>query len=474
MDRAIPNIRFRRILGYSESPAKASDLLYNEKFIKDKLVVDFRTRLLAISIFLFHFIENGTLGLLPEKSYFVYRNVRISDLILYGLTIYSIVCYKEIKEMIKSRSFLMAKILILYLLFEFGVSAVKYQFNVVEYFFRLKGIWESFLVLPYMLLLRRDGFGFFFKLIFPVAIISNILYILSALTGIAFLPDVSIIKQRLPGDIEVFRVYGGTFFGDFFYLGFIYYWITKKFKVWQLAAIVLFIIPHLLAFGRTAWAFFVFTIVLMVAMNSLMKKQFRILVKHIIILVFLGIVLIISFIKFIPQSDYYVDALGERLFQGQEDVKYSEGTYGARVLLQNEALVGLWMKSDMILGIGMHPMWVVRAETHEEQLYYNAFSDVAWPSVLAAYGIIGFLITAVFQAYYIIMSFRLIKKFRVPDVYNFLVLFCLANMTFDSFVQFSYKLFSASLWGLYGKMNFFVAVIVYVYVHHLKIKKENR
>src|SRR5207253_2042387 len=123
-----------------------------------------------------------------------------------------------------------------------------------EYAFRLKGLWSSFLVFPFLLLYKRNGLGFFIKILFPVAIISNVLYILTALTGIAFLPDITIISQRLPGEIVVYRVYGGTFFGEMFFLGFVYMWITRKFRFWQLFLVLLFLLPHILAFGRAAWA----------------------------------------------------------------------------------------------------------------------------------------------------------------------------------------------------------------------------
>src|SRR5438046_10556565 len=104
-------------------------------------------------------------------------------------------------------------------------------------------LWSSFLFLPFILLYQRIGVLFLIKIFFPVAVISNILYILSALTGIPFMPDTSIITQTLPGGIEIFRVYGGTFYGDLFYLGFIYFWITKRFRAWQIFPVILFIIP---------------------------------------------------------------------------------------------------------------------------------------------------------------------------------------------------------------------------------------
>jgi hypothetical protein len=451
-------------------PTENTPLSYNEKFLKDELVINLRARALAIAIFLYYFIENGTLGLVPQKLYFVYRNVRISDLILYGLVLYSFISIREYKDLFKSRSLLITKAILIYFLFEFAISALRYDFNVIEYFFRLKGLWSSFLIFPYLLLLKRNGVTFLIKIFFPVAVISNILYILSALTGIPFLPDVSIIKQRLPGDIEVFRVYGGTFYGDLFYLGFIYYWITNKFKFWQLILAVIFIIPHILAFGRLAWAGFIFTIFLMLVLNSLKKKQFKVIFKQAAVIVLLTVALLTAFIKFIPESDFYFDALQARLFQGEEDVKYSEGTYGTRVITQNDVLLNLWSKSDIFLGIGMHPMWVVRPESHEENLCYGAFCDVGWPGVLAAYGLIGFILALILQVYYAFLSFKIIKR-SSDGVYTFLITLMLAKLLFDSLVNFSFIFLSTGLWGMFMLMNFYIPVMVHSYE---KLKKEGK
>jgi hypothetical protein len=51
---------------------------------------------------------------------------------------------------------------------------------------------------------------------------------MSAVTGIAFLPDIGIAEQNLPGGLKVFRVYGGTFYGELFFLGFIYHMDYQK------------------------------------------------------------------------------------------------------------------------------------------------------------------------------------------------------------------------------------------------------
>ena len=298
---------------------------------------------------------------------------------------------------------------------------------------------------------------------FPVAVISNILYILTALTGIPFIPDVAIFTQTLPGGIEVFRVYGGTFYGEIFYLGFIYFWITKRFRAWQIIPVVLFIIPHILAFGRTAWASLAFTIFLMILINSLKKRNFKLVFRQVIIIVILFISTLICFIEFIPESQHFIDAVKTRIFEGEEDIKYNEGTYGTRTLFQNDALLRLWNNSDKILGIGMNPMWVYGPSSYEEQVYYNAFCDVGWTAVLAAYGIIGFILALIFQIYYIFTTFKILKKIRESDLQSFFLIIVLSKFLFDSLVTFSYAFFSVGLWGMFGTLSFYIAVVVYNY-----------
>ncbi|MCI0448154.1 MAG: hypothetical protein L0Y79_00010 [Chlorobi bacterium] len=455
---------------YGNYAASKSKYYYSENILKDELVVSLKARFLAIALFLYFFIENGTLGLLPEKVYYVYRNMRISDLILYALVLYSWINIREYLDLFKSRAFFIVKLLLLYFLFEFAVSAIRYGFNPIEYFFRLKGLWSSFLIFPFMLLLKRNGLIFLFKMILPFAVIANVLYIITALTGIPFSPDVSIITQKLPGNIEVFRVFGSTFFGEMFFFGFIFYWITDRLKPKQILLIVLFIIPHILAFGRNAWARFAFTIFLMFVINFLRKKEFKILLRQTVVFTVVGIALLIAFIKFIPGSDFYFDALEARIFQGQEDIKYSEGTYGARIITQNDALLRLWSNSDIILGIGMHPMWVVKPETREEMLFYSAFCDVGWPSVLAAYGVIGFALALLFQIYYLRMSVKVIKRSK-DSLYFFLVVMLLAKLLFDSLVNFSYMFLSVGLWGLFSMLYFFIPVLIYEYEN---LKKQGK
>lgn len=442
---------------------KKSDHLKGDKFIRDNLVISLRARILAIAFFLYLFIEAGTLGLLSEKTYIVYRNVRISDFIMIGLVVYSFLNIREYVDLFKSKAFFVTKVFLAYLVFEFLISFIRYDFNILEYAFRLKGLWGSFLVFPYLLLHKRGGVSFLFKLMIPVAIISNTLYILTALTGIAFLPDVSIVTQILPGDITIYRVYGGTFFGETFFLAIVYLWITHKFRVWQIFLAILFITPHVLAFGRNAWAYFIFAIVIFIIINILNKKEFRVIFRQAVIIALLIAAFIVSFLVFIPESGYYVEALSARITQGQDDVKYNEGTYGTRVLFQNNSLVRLWLNSDVLLGIGMHPMWVVKPESFEEQVYYNAFCDVSWPSVLAAYGLIGFFLAVCFQVYYIFATWRLVKKARAPNIQTFLLTLIFVKLTFDTFINFSYVFVSAGLWGIFPVLNFFVAVVVYNY-----------
>jgi hypothetical protein len=456
--------------GVGAAPTK-SDIIKGDRHIRDMIAYSLRARALAFAIFLYFFIQNGTLGLVPERWYIVYRSLRISDFIMFGLIAYSLMCAREYRDLFKSKSFIITKIFLGYLLFEFFVSAIQYRFNVIEYFFRLKGTWASFLVFPYLLLFKRNGWGFLLRLIFPVAIISNILYILSALTGIAFIPDVSIVTQSLPGGISVFRVYGGTFYGEFFMLGIIYLWITKKFKFWQIFVVMLFAAPQVLAFGRNAWIFYVFVILVFVIINALKKNKFRLLARQAVLLGLILLAFIICFIEFIPDSDYYIDALGARIFQGKEDVQYNEGTYGTRVIFQNNSLVKLWSNNNVLIGIGMHPMWVVQPESFEEQVYYNAFCDVGWPGVLAAYGLIGFGLAIYFQIYYIIVSWKTLKKMRKSNVQAFFVAFAFANMIFATFINYSVSFISIGLWGLGYIMSFLIAVLVFYYEEQKKLDR---
>jgi hypothetical protein len=420
-------------------------------------------KLLAWGIFLIYFIENGTLGLIPKDLYFVYRNMRISDFLLYGLTIYSLWCIKEYRELYKSKLLVIIKLMLVYLLAQFLVSSILYDYNFFEYFFRLKGTWMSFLVFPFLLLLKRNGLPYLIKLVLPVAIISNILYILSAISGIAFLPQIGIVKQSLPGGLEVYRVFGGTFYGELFFLGFVYKWITDKFRLYQLFLVILFVMPQILAFGRQAWVYYAFTLFLMFVWNSLKKKEFQLVFRQIALFAVLGAALIYVFVTYIPQSDYLTEAIGARIEQGESDVSNQEGTYGTRLNSAN-ALVDLWMNSNMLFGIGMHPMWVVKPLTEQENLYAWGFSDVGWASVLAAYGLVGFLMSLFFQIYFIIISLIILKRTKRKDIYTFFVLLFVSLLLFDSVISYSTRFFTSGLWGFPG-IVLYIAAMTYKYEH---------
>ncbi|HEY3249775.1 MAG TPA: hypothetical protein VGK25_01525, partial [Ignavibacteria bacterium] len=246
---------------------------------KNRFLLPLNAKLLAWGIFLIFFIENGTLGLLPASAYFVYRNVRISDLILYGLVIYSFFCSKEYTDLLRSRVLIIVNFILLYLLFQFIISAIAYKVDVIEYFFRLKQLWLSLLLFPFLLLLKRGGLEYLIKLILPVAIVSNIIYIMSALTGVVLMPETGIAVQHLPGGLKVYRVFGGTFFGEFFMFGIIYYWNEYKFKITYLPLLILFMLPHVLAFGRGAWVFIAFSIIIIILWSSLRKHDLKNLIR---------------------------------------------------------------------------------------------------------------------------------------------------------------------------------------------------
>jgi len=316
------------------------------------------------------------------------------------------------------------------------------------------------MIFPFLLLIKRDGFHYLIKLILPVAIVSNILYILTAISGIAFLPGVEIVKQSLPGGLQVNRVYGGTFFGEYFFLGFIFIWITKKFKPYQLVLAVLFVTPHILAFGRGAWVLLTFTILFMVVWNLLRKRNFKIIFRQSLLLGILSIVIIYAFIRFIPQSDYFIEAIGARISQGEDDVKYNEGTYGTR-LANTQALIDLWKSSNILFGIGMHPMWVIKAETMEESIYAWGFNDIRWASVLAAYGLIGFGLAIAFQIYYFIIALKILKNNPEIDIYLFFMILMASNLFFDSVINFSSIMISTTLTGLLINATVVIAIAAY-------------
>jgi hypothetical protein len=142
-------------------------------------LLDNKTKFIAWAIFLFLFIESGTLGLIPQQFYFVYRNMRLSDFILYFLVAYSFINIKDYSVLYHNKSVLIVKLLLLYLSFQFFISVILYQQNIIEYFFRLKSLWISFIILPLMHLINRKGLPYLIRIMLPVAVLSNVLYILS-------------------------------------------------------------------------------------------------------------------------------------------------------------------------------------------------------------------------------------------------------------------------------------------------------
>lgn len=424
-------------------------------------IVTPKAKMLAWSIFLIFFIENDTLGLFPRQFYFLYRNVRLSDIILYAIVTYSFINVKEYSDLFRSKALIIIKFIFVYLFLEFIASTIYYEQNPLEYFFRLKGMWLSLLVFPFLLLMKRNGFNYLIKLVLPVSIVSNVFYILTALTGKAFLPGVDIVTQTLPGGLKVLRVYGGTFYGDVFFLGFIFKWLTERFYKYQLPLAILFVIPHILAFGRGTWVRLALIIVVMVVWNLLRKREFKIILKQAVLFSFLGVTLIYTFITFIPQSDYMVEALSARVIQGQEDYEHNEGTYGTR-MASIARLLELWRNNNVLFGIGMHPMWVIKPLTVEEDLYTWGFSDVGWASVLAAYGAVGFLMAVIFQINYFIIILKTLKRSRKYDLPLFFVLMMFSFLFFDTFLDFSTSLFRMGLFG-FGTSHILIAMTVYKY-----------
>jgi hypothetical protein len=466
---------FRVASNYRRGRLRVNKLPHSTDSLPDVVsskLLPLNTKILAISIFLIFFIENGTLGLLPRNFYFVYRNVRISDLLLYATIVYSIYCNKEIIDLWRSRSLWIVKYFMLYLFFQFIISSIAYKVDIIEYFFRLKYLWMSMLVLPYMLLLKRGGIGYLIKLILPVAIISNIFYIASATTGIALLPDMGIVQQDLPGGLKVFRVYGGTFFGEIFFLGIIFNWNENNFKLSQVPFAILFIFPHILAFGRNAWVFMTFAIVFIILWSSFKNRNFQTLFRQVFVILIFGFIFKYFFTQLLPESDKLSDAIEARVEQGQEDVKYGEGTIGTR-LANIKALIDVWYQNP-IFGIGMHPLWVIKPMTSEESIIAWGFSDVKWASILAAYGIIGFAFAIGFQLYYIYTAFRLLIK--ISDIklnYFFLMLF-LIILLFDFFINYSYLLTTLGTLGLGSVNSFYIANLVYLFEKYIPRNKKTK
>ncbi len=442
----------------NNTPIDRSANSINSQSLKTNFISK-KAKVLAWVIFLYFFIEKDTIGIIPSQFYTLYRAVKISDLILYGLVIYSFFNIKEFESLYKSKTLTIVKILLVYLFFEFIISVVLYSQNPIEYFFRLKSLWTSFLIFPFLLLFKRNGLNYLIKLVLPVAIVSNILYILTSVTGRAFLPGLDIVKQSMPGGLQVLRVYGGTFWGELFFLGFIYIWITDKFRLYQLPLVILFVTPHILAFGRGAWAKFAFIIIVMLIWNMLKKKNLKTVFRQVALICILGTLVIITFIKFIPRSDYYMEALGARVSQGEEDYKYGEGTLGTR-LASTKRLFALWINSNVLIGIGMHPLWVIKPVTVEENLYAWGFSDVKWASVLAAYGAIGFILAVIFQIYYSIVVIKILKHSRNTDIILLFVVIMFSTMFFDTIFDYSNTLITFALLGFYH-VSINIAAIAY-------------
>lgn len=452
------NLRNRR-LGLQNR----TDYTLNEEIADRHVYLPRNAKFLAWCIFLIFFIENGTLGIFPRQFYFVYRNMRISDLLIYAVIIYSFFCIREYSGLFSSKSLLIIKILLIYYVFVFIGSALVYDYNIIEFFFRMKFLWASFLIFPYLLLFQRKAFLYLIRIIFPFAVLSNILYILSSFTGTAYLPDINIVKQTLPGGFKIYRVYGGTFFGDMFFLGYIYFWITKKFKPHQLIIVLIFMLPHILAFGRSSWIFFTFAICVIFLWNTLKNKSFKTALKQIVMAVILFAVVLYILTQFFPQSSELTEAIGSRIQQGQEDYQYKEGTYGTRVE-NTGALINLWLSSNVLVGIGMHPLWVINPVTAEESIYYWGFSDLIGPGVLAAYGLIGLTLISLTQLIYGITTFKIIKNAKIKDIYIFLIIIFLCRIIF---VSLSYNILIIGLWGPSITISLYIAAVTYKYEHQL-------
>lgn len=448
------------------------NVIFSDTAFTARVAFNLKGAILAFGFFIYFFVQNGTLGLFPEKWYIYYRSIRLSDLVQYMLIIYSFIKIKEYSDLFKSRSLLLPKIFLVYIIFEFFWSAINYHFDVIEYFFRLKGLWSSFLIFPFLLLLKRNGLIYLIKLIFPFAVLSNILYIMTAVTGVAFLPDVSIYVLKLPFEITVYRVYGGTFYGEMYMLGFIYFWITKKFKFYQVFLVILFLIPHILSFGRSSWVTITFTIFLIFILGAYYKKNYKNIIRQTVILAIFFVSLIIVFSRFYPDAPYMADALKERLFQGGEDITYSEGTYDTRVHFQTNSLLKLWQQSNVLVGVGMHPFWIVRPENYEEQVWYNALCDVTWPAVLAAYGLVGLFIAVCFQFYFIFVASKMMLKVKEVDMNTYFLTTCLCSFYFSTFITYSYNLINTGLWGFYTS-NIAIAFFVYIYEKNRKKIKDD-
>ena len=221
------------------------------------------------------------------------------------------------------------------------------------------------------------------------------------------------------------------------------------------------IIPQILTFGRATWASIIFAVFAMIIFNIWKKKDIKVLFRQILIILVLLSTLVFCFLKFVPNSDFYVQAIGARLMQGRDEVKYDEGSFGERTVFDNEILLRLWSKSNLFFGIGMNPFWINNQESREERIIYIALCDVFWPGILAVYGMVGLAIALFFQFYYIKLSFKLIKNSKYANVLTFILITMFTKMTFDTFITYSYVFTSIGILGLGTVMSFMVAIAVF-------------
>jgi hypothetical protein len=455
-----------RILTNTFKPHLGTLSLGRNGFEKDSTVqaenISSKAKMMAWWVFLIIFIDNGTLGIFPQQLYLLYRGVFLSDILIYALIIYTFFHLDEIRKEMNSKLMIVVKFLLFFFLAMFFISVILYKADPVEYFFRLKNTWCSFLVFPYLLLMKRNGMIYLFKIMLPFAVLCNVLYILTAVTGMHFLRDTYIVKTTFEGGVKLYRVFGSTFYGEVYFLCFIYLWLTKKFRVYQLGLAILFVTPHILALGRAAWVNLAFSIFIILFWNFWRKRNFRVIFKEIVVFGILSLTLIYVFIKFIPESDIVIAGLEARFAQGEEDYSYKEGSFGTR-LDKIGVLVDLWRNSNILFGTGMHPMWVIKPETSEEAEYLNAFYEIRWAGVLVEYGAFGLLLAIIFQIVFIVSCFQISRKSKNPDIYIFLILFLLAELLFDSVINYTYNLITLNIWGLSYFFSFFVAATVYKY-----------
>jgi hypothetical protein len=126
------------------------------------------------------------------------------------------------------------------------------------------------------------------------------------------------------------------------------------------------------------------------------------------------------------------------------------------------ALVDLWASSNKLFGIGMHPMWVIKPVTTEESIYAWGFSDIKWAGVLAAYGLIGFLLVIISQAYYGVISFKILKYTNKKDIYVLFVIFLFTRVIFD-IINYTYGFTYIGLWGPSFSTSFLLTAVTYKY-----------